>query len=329
MLRVFSMKYIKTPLFIYIVFFAFVPLLWTNPLDPTVRANTSAEDYYNKVVECLQNSEWKKLVWHAQMLKESFPHSPLTQEVHYYEGKAFYEMSELERANAAFSIYLKQAVTPQFFDETIHYKFEIACRFQDGARRRLFHARRLPKWVRNYEKAIELFDEVITTMPCSELAALSLHRQGKLYLVMKKYDKSISSFETFIRRFPTHFLAPDSYLSVGEAYLMRCKKQYAADLHLDCAKINLAKFRAQFPTEPRLEKAERQIVHIENVMAASLLEAGEFYRKKKKWKAAALYYRSILKKYPNAPAARISKKYLIEQNLEQKHEIVVEKEQRV
>ena len=206
-------------------------------------------------------------------------------------------------------------MTPQFFEEAMRYKFEIACHFQEGRRRPLFYARHFPKWVRDYDKAIEIFDEVITTMPRSNLAALSLYRQGTLLLSMRQYDKSLAVFHTFIRRFPKHVLAPDSYLSIGKIYSTRCEKQYATARYLDCAKINLSKFRAHFPLEPRIEKAERQLTDIEDVMADSLLEMGEFYRRTKKWEAASLYYRSILKKYPNARAAHISAKHLSELNL--------------
>jgi len=309
------MKYLKSALFICLIFSKSLVFLCANPLDPTVRANTSAEDYYNMVVECFQKRAWGKLIWQAQMLEERFPYSPLAKEVHYHKGVALYEISEFAKANAALSDYLQEGMTPQFFEEAMRYKFEIACHFQEGHRRRLFHARYFPKWVLDYEKAIEIFDQVITTMPRSDLAALSLYRQGTLFLALKQYDKSLAAFHTFIRRFPKHILAPDSYLSIGKIYLTRCEKHYAASRYLDCAQLNLSKFRAHFPLEPRIEEAESQIIHIENVMADHLLEMGEFYKKTKKWKAASLYYRSILKKYPHARAAHVSEKHLSWLNL--------------
>ena len=284
--------------------------LSADPLDPMKRAKSNAHDHYNLIVDFFQKKAWEKLIWHARMFAEDFPNSPLTREVYYYSGVAFYEVCEYEKANEAFSNYLKEEMSPQFFEKSLGYKFEIARHFQKGERRSLFHVRRFPKWVHDYEKAIEIFDEIIVTVPRSEMAAASLYHKGELLVSMKKYDKSIASFQTLIRRFPKHALTPDSYLGIAKIYLIRSEKEYAASRYLDCARLNLSKFRSHFPLEPRLKEAEEKLAHMENVMAESLLEIGEFYKRTKKGKAAAIYYRTILKKYPNTKAAQVSKKQL-------------------
>ncbi len=284
--------------------------LSADPLDPLKRARSTAHDDYNLIVDLFQKKAWEKLIWHARIFAEDFPHSPLTREVYYYSGVAFYEVFEYEKANEAFSNYLKEEMSPQFFQKSLDYKFEIARYFQKGVRRSLFHVRRFPKWMRDYEKAIEIFDEIIVTVPRSGMAAASLYHKGELLFSMKKYDKSIASFQTLIRRFPKHALTPDSYLGIAKIYLTRFEKEYAASRYLDSARLNLNKFRSHFPLEPRLKEAEEKLAHMENVMAGSLLEMGDFYKRTKKSKAAAIYYRTILKKYPNTKAAQVSKKQL-------------------
>lgn len=60
----------------------------------------------------------------------------------------------------------------------IRFKFEIACPFDEGARVHLFGWNKMAKWLSPYDKAIELYDEVVTTLPRDELAAQSLYRKG-------------------------------------------------------------------------------------------------------------------------------------------------------
>lgn len=284
--------------------------LYSNPLDPTKREKISAYDYYNLIIDFFQNEQWDKVIWQSEALMQDFPDAPLAKEVYYYLGAAHYQIDDFETANRAFSLYLKEEMTPKFFNETIEYKFKIACHFQEGMKRRLFHMKGLPKWVHGYDEAIEIFDEVIATLPRDEMAAESLYRKGVLLLEIREYKESIEAFQILIRRFPKNSLAPECYLGIANVYLAQTEREFSDGDKLDLAEINLRKFRFHFPGEPRLEEAERKLIEMKNLMADDLLEIGQFYQRTKRKKAAAIYYQVILKKYPQTKAAHISKREL-------------------
>ncbi|CCB90036.1 tetratricopeptide repeat protein [Simkania negevensis] len=306
----FGMKQLKKIFVFFILTCGVGATLHANPLDPTSKSEISVHDHYNLIIDFFQNKEWEKLIWQSRMLMQDFPDAPFAKEVYYYMGVAYYEITDYEMANESFSAYLKEEMTPKFFDQVIRYKFEIACHFQEGVRRHLFHVRGLPKWIHGYEEAIEIFDEVITTLPRDEMAAESLYRKATLLLALEEYKESVEAYQTLIRRFPKHPLAPDSYLGVAEVYLTWCQKEFPDGDRLELAEINLRKFRFHFPREPRLEEAEKKLLHLKDVMADDLLEMGEFYHRTKRPKAAAIYYQTILKKYPDTKAAKVSRKKL-------------------
>ena len=306
----FGMKQLKKILILFLLVCGTGASLHANPLDPTTKLNISVHDHYNLIIDFFQNEDWEKLIWQSRMLMQDFPDAPFAKEVYYYMGVAFYEISDYEMANEAFSNYLKEEMTPKFFDQVIRYKFEIACYFQEGIRRHLFHVRGFPKWVHGYEEAIEIFDEVITTLPRDEMAAESLYRKATLLLSLQEYKESVEAFQTLIRRFPKHPLSPDSYLGISDVYLTQSQKEFPDGDRLDLAEINLRKFRFHFPGEPRLIEAEQKLMSMKNVMADDLLEMGEFYQRTKRPKAAAIYYQTILKKYPDTKAAKVSRKQL-------------------
>lgn len=284
--------------------------LRANPLDPTLKSDISVHDHYNLIIDFFQNEEWEKLVWQARVLMQDFPEAPFAKEVYYYMGVAYYQITDFEMSNDAFSNYLKEEMTPKFFDEVIRYKFEIACYFQEGTKRHLFHSKGLPKWAHGYEEAIEIFDEVVTTLPRDEMAAESLYRKGLLLLQLSEYKRSVDAFQTMIRRFPKNPLTPECYLGIAQVYLTESQKEFADNNNLDLAEINLRKFRFHFPGEPRLEEAESMLMGMKNVMAEDLLEMGAFYQRTKHPEAAAIYYQTILKKYPDTKAAQHSRKEL-------------------
>lgn len=296
-----------------ILIFAFLvccAALSANPLDPLVRSQINVHVYYSKMIDYYQSEDWEKLAWQCEDLIADFPTSPFARESLYYLGVAKFKLGEYEYANKAFSNYLKEELTPKFFEQTIRFKFEIATEFDGGARVHLFGWNRMPKWLPAYAEAIEIYDEVITTMPRDELAARSLYRKGVLLLRMEEYTQSIEAFQNLARRFPKHPLAPDAYIGIADVYLTECKKEFPDGDKLEQAEINLRKFKTHFPSEPRVEEAYKRLLAMKEEFAKDLLEIAEFYERTKKKNAAAIYYETILKKYPETKAAKKSEKRL-------------------
>ena len=302
------MNFLRRVFFVFISFSFFS--LYSEPQGQIGMKETNVYDQYDQLIELFQSQKWKKLISHAHFLLKDFPKAAFAKEVHYYVGVAYFNIEEFELANDFFSKYLKEETLPKFFEEAMDYKFKIACFFQKGIRRHLFRIKSLPKWAHGYDKALEIFDEVIATLPRDERAAESLYRKGQLLLELGEYKESIEAYQTLIRRFPKHPLTPQAYLGVGEVYLIECQKEFLDNDRIELAEINLRKFQFHFPTEPRLAKVENMIQEMKEMMAKDLLEMGDFYKKTRKFQAAAIYYQTILKKYPNTETAQISKKEL-------------------
>ena len=293
-----------------VLFLIFFGTLSANPLDPLVRSQINVHVYYAKMIDHYQNEDWQKLAWKCEDLIADFPTSPFAREAYYYLGVAEFKLGEFEYSNKAFSTYLKEELTPKFFEQAIRYKFEIASEFDGGARVHLFGWNKMPKWLPAYEEAIEIYDEVITTMPRDDLAAKSLYRKGVLLLRMEEFTKSVDVFQTLCRRFPKHPLAPDAYVGIADVYLTQSQVEFPDSNKLELAEINLRKFKTHFPTEPRIQEAEKKLIGMKEIFANDLLEIAEFYDRTKKGKAAAIYYATILKKYPETKAAKKSEKRL-------------------
>ncbi|MCB1085094.1 MAG: outer membrane protein assembly factor BamD [Chlamydiia bacterium] len=295
----------------FILFFLVtLSAITANPLDPVVRSQINVSQYYSKMIDFYQSEDWQRLAWKCEDLIADFPTSPFAREAYYYLGVANFNLGELDYANQAFSSYLKEEMTPKYFDQVIHYKFEIACAFDEGARIHLFKWQKMPKWLPAYDEALAIYDEVITTFPRDDLAAQSLYRKGKLLIRMEEYEKSVEAFQTLTRRFPKHPLAVDGYLGISEAYFSECNTKFPDPRKLELAEINLRKFKAHFPSEPRASEAEKYLLKTKEKFAEDLLEIAEFYERTKKKKAAAIYYTTILKKYPESKAARKAEKRL-------------------
>lgn len=286
-----------------------MPAVISKPTMAPQFTNT-AQDFYSNILKSYQKQDWRDVIFNAKCLVSYYPNSPFAIETSFYQGVAYFTLHDYDFANQAFTKYLKNETTPKFFDEAINYKYLIALKFQKGHKRHLMGSSRLPKWIPAREEALEIYDEIITTLPRHDLAAKSLYQKGKLLVSFHDYKASIDSYQTLIRRFPKHELAPDAFLGISDVYLKQCQQEFPDPDILDLVKVNLEKFQKSFPGEPRIKDAEKSLSDMRNYFAKDLYEIGDFYERTKKYDAAIIYYTTLVSQYPETKYAAKAKKYM-------------------
>jgi outer membrane protein assembly factor BamD (BamD/ComL family) len=279
-------------------------------------ATQSVQDHFSVLSKAYLDKQWEKVVAEATIIIKNFSTTPFAHDALFYQGVAYYHLSNLEMANTQLGAYLKKQTTPKFFEEAIQVKFSIAEQFQKGAKKHLLGFESMPKWVPAREDALAIYEEVITALPNHDLAAQALYGKAKLYFKDEDYKPSIEAYQTLIRRFPKHHLAAESYIGISEVYLTQCQVEFPDTDFLDLAEINLKKFRLDFPKEERLATAEKMLLDMQEIYAKGLYETGAFFERTKKPDAAAIYYTKVTHSFPGTKAAQLSAQRL--QELDQK-----------
>lgn len=297
------------------VFFTLYPLLalfaieepkveWKPPTLPPV------QEFNSYLQQALSEHNWWASLDYANIIFSYYPSSPFAEEAPFIMGESYFKLNELELANDCFTYYLTDSVSPKHFEEAIYYKFTIAERFRRGEKKPLFGSHKMPKILPAKEDALKIYDEVIATLPHSEIAAQSLLGKAKIQIWLEDFKPSLETLDLLIRRFPKHDLAVEAYLEKNHVYLLQCQLESPDPDLLDLAEVNLRKFRLAFPREPRLAGAREAIVKMQEVFAKNLLEIGAFFEKTKKIPASIIYYSRVIAKYPNTEAARLAREKL-------------------
>ncbi len=279
-------------------------------VDRDMLPSLPPEGHYQSMVSANEKQEWKELVRHSTILNKYFRYTPFSQEALFFLGVGYFKMENYEFANNKFSTYLKQQVTPKHFEEAIQYKFTIAEKFREGGKKHLFGLESMPQWLPAKEEAIAIYEEVITALPHHDLAARSYFGKAQLLLENEDYRSSIETYQMLIRRFPKHPLAVESYIGIENVYLVQSEQEFPDPDFLDLAEINLRKFKDNFPSEERYAVAEANFSRMRERYAQDLFETAQFYQKRNKNKAAVIYYKKILGKYPETFVAKESQKRL-------------------
>lgn len=273
-------------------------------------ATLPVQEHYSLAKEALERGDWIELVKQSRILLQNFSETVFAQDSYFYLGIAYFNLTELDLANKYFSQYLKNQLTPKYFEESIRYKFLIAQAFEQGAKRRFLGKESMPKWISGKREAIEIYDEVIMALPQHDLAVQSLFGKGNILFAEEDFKESLEVFQILLRRFPKSPLARDSYIAITKIYKTMSEKEYADPDFLDLAGINIKKFKMDFPGDPKIDKAEEILSAMMEIYAKDLYKTAQFYERTKKPKASIIYYSKIVGKYPNTKTAMQSQERL-------------------
>ncbi|MBI5345585.1 MAG: tetratricopeptide repeat protein [Chlamydiae bacterium] len=289
----------------FLTLFAFICFgLFGQPQAVSIQESYSALNKFN------EQKNWFSVIKSANDIMKNYYATTFAKEAQYHLAIAYFNLNDYEVANKYFSKYLKGQLSAKYFDDVMNYKFQIAEKFRTGAKKRVFGWKKGPKIVEADEDALKLYDEVISTLPNSEIAAKSLIGKAKIHEEFDEYKECVESYQQVISRFSKSEFAIQSYLLVGKIYLKQTTpKQQNVDL-LDLAEINLQKFRAAFPSEERITEAEKDVLQMKETFAKGLFDTGSFYEKTKKKEAALLYFTKVVNSFPGSSSAKLAEKRL-------------------
>lgn len=272
-------------------------------IDVNEAATMSAQEHFLAGSQAYEQQDWEEAAKHFSIIKVNFPTSPYAQEGYYFLGVSYYFLEEYDFANDAFSEYLMVQSNPRYFESAVEFKFCIADQLNAGAKRRILGTKKLPKWGSGENLSLQIYDEVIAAVPCSDLAAKALIAKACLQWRMRNYRPAVESLQMVIRRFPKYEQTPDCYVYIGKIYLEQSVYEFQNSDILAFAQINFKKFERDFPREERLCEAREDVMAIKEIYANGLYDTGQFYERKYEPRAAMIYYQDAIRQFPDTRVA--------------------------
>lgn len=258
----------------------------------------SPEEHYAIGAHAYECGNWQEAALQFNIVSKNFPEDPLGKNAFFFYGVSLFHLGYFEFSNKAFSQYIAMQSHPEYFEEVIYYKFEIAEAFRNGACRHLFGMKRMPRWLPADKLAEEIYDEVIALAPTSEAAVQSYYFRAFHLWNQREFREAIVSLEVLVRKFPKHELAPESYIAINQIYYDWSLYEFQNPDILALAIINTERFERDFPSEPRVEQAKCNLLEIQEAYAQGLYETAKYFERRGKCEASVIYYRKTFKQFP-------------------------------
>ncbi len=189
----------------------------------------------------------------------------------------------------------------QNFNEVNSDQFDCATALMEGARGKIFWI--LPGF-KQYGTAIEQFEKIHENAPYSDLAPFALMNVALLSEKTGKTENAIDALDSLINYYPQSTLAPNAYYNLAEIY-SDLVKGYEYDQGSTRRAISYYEdFLVLFPNSSHVGEVEANLKKMENLLAKSRLDLGDFYYYYRNNNTAALvFYNETITTEPNSDAA--------------------------
>ena len=166
---------------------------------------------------------------------------------------------------------------------------------------------------RKWDNAIAAFDKLTLELPARDsllprsywYLATAHERQGEHLLAAQSYTKLVESF-------PDDSLADNAALEAARSYRRMWRKPSLDPTYGQTALATYNTLVGLYPTSPLVPVAEREIAELENWFAIKNYETGMFYFRRKAFDSAIIYFKDVLRQWPNAPQTKNTATKLVE-----------------
>lgn len=150
---------------------------------------------------------------------------------------------------------------------------------------------------RDYQTILNILKEVQLRYTYSPYATLAELRTGDVFFEKGEYEQAAIEYEEFLKRHPGHAEAPYATYQLGRSYYRQIKSPNQDPTYTRQALKWFTIFVEEYPDSPLVPKAEQRIMKCRQRLAKREIDIGNFYNRRKNYKAAAYRYNVVVQDY--------------------------------
>jgi outer membrane assembly lipoprotein YfiO len=158
---------------------------------------------------------------------------------------------------------------------------------------------------RHWDNAVLGFERLTTSLPARDtLLPRSFWYLAKAQQGRREWLLAAQSFTRLVEGFPEDTLADDALLEAARSYRRLWRKPTLDSQYGETALATYRQFLGLYPDSPLTNKASAELRDLEEWFAIKDYETGRWFLRRKMYDSAIIYFRDVMRLYPNAPTAR-------------------------
>ena len=281
----------------------------TESLDEKLFARR-AKEQLDVVETAFKDKDYDLAEQAAERLVNKWPLSDFAPAAQYYAARCLEERGHDEKAFKAYQKLLVKYPKIDNYQEILKRQYEIATRFLNGKKFRIFGV--IPLY-RSMEKTVKMYEQIIKNGPYSEIAPKAQMNIGTANEKREDFTGAVKAYESAAtRHFDRKDIAADAMFKAAETYYDQAK---SAEYDQGIAKKAIDHYQdfiALHPNDSRIEACREKVENLRNEQARGAVAIAGFYERRKEWNGALIYYNEALVKAPNSIYAQQAKEKISE-----------------
>lgn len=191
----------------------------------------------------------------------------------------------------------------EHFDQALQRQFEIGNMFFAGDKDKVWGVKLFP----SLDKAVEIYEQVVKNGPYTKVAPQAQMRIGLTREKQKQYLEAVRAYEKLLERYPKDPVAEAAQFQIGYAYMQEAGRSEYDQNAANQAIGSFGEFGIRYPKSERSALADEYRVSLSEEQARGLFRIGNFYEKRKSYRAAAIYYNEVIAQNPKSDWATVAK----------------------
>ena len=156
-----------------------------------------------------------------------------------------------------------------------------------------------------WDHAIAGFEKLTTDLPARDpLLPEAYYHLGDAHMGKHEFILAAQSYSRVAENFPEDTLADRATYNTGIAYSKLWRRPSLDPQYGETALSTFQSFLAAYPDSPLRDSAQKQIERLDEWFGLKGYNNGVTYYKRKAYDSGIIYFRDVVKNYPNTDAAR-------------------------
>lgn len=260
-----------------------------------------ALDLMNKARTAEEAGNDRTALRHYTNVTKRYRNSVYAAEALYRTGLIQQKQRKYHKAFQTFQSLVTGYPNSEKFNQVIGEQYRIASDLAAGKRAKTWSW--LPGF-RSRERAVAYFETIVYTAPYSDYSPLALMNAAKGYKKMNETPAAIDALDRMINTYPRNVLTPDAYLRIAETHTSLVDGPAYDQASTTDAITYYEDYMILFPGHSGMAAAEKGLDEMKTVLAQSKLVIADYYYKhRKNYKAAKVFYNEAITVYPDSAVA--------------------------
>ncbi|MBA4138543.1 MAG: outer membrane protein assembly factor BamD [Opitutus sp.] len=236
-----------------------------------------------------------------EKVAKRYPNSVFSAEALYRTGLLYEKRRQYYKAFDSFQNLVQRYPGSERFSQVVGDQYRISQALLDGKRSYMWGV--IPG-LKNREKSIEYFEQIVKNAPFSDYAPLSLMNVARGHQRMGATEEAIDALDRMINSYPGNVLTPDAYLKLAQTHASLVDGPPYDQASTKAAITYYEDYLIQFPGDSGAGSAEKGLAEMKTMLAQSkMIMADYYYKYRRNYKAAKVFYNEAITTFPDSPVA--------------------------